>query len=175
MLAKRYARALLALASEDGTEQALGDALGQAAAVLATPSIATVIYSPAVGLDGRRAVVHGLIENLGLPRLLANCLYLLAERGRLDIVDDLAHVYVELLDQRLGRSRVVVRSAVQLTDEQVQEILGALRGRVGTQELIPEVEVDSELLGGVVCEVEGVVYDGSIRTQVGRLARRMVT
>jgi F0F1-type ATP synthase delta subunit len=35
------------------------------------------------------------------------------------------------------------------------------------------VKTDEELLGGVVVELEGRVYDGSIRTRLARLAARM--
>jgi F-type H+-transporting ATPase subunit delta len=172
-VAKRYARALLALAQEEGDPVAMADALERVAAVLAVPSVAEVVRNPAVGFEERRALVRTLVDDLGLPKLLENCLFLLAERQRLDIVDGLWRAYVELVDQALGRARVVVRSAVTLTDDQVQEILAAVRKLTGKESLIPVLEVDAELLGGAVCEVEGVVYDGSLRTQVERLAQQM--
>jgi F0F1-type ATP synthase delta subunit len=34
-------------------------------------------------------------------------------------------------------------------------------------------EVDSELLGGVVLDVGGTVYDGSVRSQLARLGKEM--
>jgi len=173
-LAKRYARALLELATEEGNQVALAEALGQVATVLAAPSVASVVRNPAVGLDGRRTVVQSLADSLDIPSILANCLFLLAERHRLDIVDDLARAYLNLVDNVLGRSRVIVRSAVPLPEDHVQAILGVLRKHVPNRELIPVLEVDPDLLGGVVCEAEGIVYDGSVKTQVTRLARRMV-
>jgi F-type H+-transporting ATPase subunit delta len=174
ILAKRYARALLDLAKEEGNQVELAEALGQVATVLAAPSVASVVRNPAVGLDGRRTVVGSVADSLGIPRILTSCLMLLAERHRLGIVDDLAHVYLDLVDQALGRTRVVVRSAVPLPEDHVQAILGVLRTHVPSRELIPVLEVDPDLLGGVVCEAEGIVYDGSVKTQVSRLRRRMV-
>jgi F-type H+-transporting ATPase subunit delta len=173
-LAKRYARALLALATEEGNQVAVAEALGQVATVLVAPSVAMVVRNPAVGVDGRRTVVRSICSSLGIPRVLANCLFLLAERHRLDMVDDLARAYLDLLDEALGRTRVIIRSAVPLPEGHVQEILGVLQRRVPRRELIPVLEVDPDLLGGVVCEAEGIVYDGSVKAQVSRLARRMV-
>jgi len=173
-VAKRYARALLGLAREEGDPVGLGEALEQVAAVLAAPSVAAVVRSPAVGTAGRRGIIQSLVQELGIPRLLANCLFLLAERQRLDIADDIGRAYIELLDQVLGRTRVIVRSAIPLSDDRLQELLAVLRKLTGKENLIPVVEVDGELLGGVVCETEGIVYDGSVRTQVSWLARQMI-
>ena len=173
-VAKRYARAMLALARDEGDPAGLAAALQQVAAVLAVPSVAAVVRNPAVGLEDRRALVRRLVEDLSLPKLLESCLFLLAERQRLDIVDGLWRSYVELLDQALGRARVIVRSAVPLSEDDVEGILGVVRRLTGKENLIPVLEVDGELLGGIVCEVEGIVYDGSVRTHVDRLARQMV-
>jgi F-type H+-transporting ATPase subunit delta len=173
-LAKRYARAVLALAKEDGDPAAIATALERAAVALEDPTVAPVVASPALDTETRLSLVRRLIESLGLPRLVGNCLCLLAERQRLDLVGDLWRTYVDLLDEALGRRRVAVRSAAALTDEQLRRVLDGVRRLVGAGEIVPLVEVDPELIGGVVVEVGGVVYDGSIRTQVRGLARRMV-
>jgi F-type H+-transporting ATPase subunit delta len=173
-LAKRYARALLALAKEDGDPAAIAAALERAATVLESPTVAPVVASPALDSETRLALVRGLIEGLGLPRLVGNCLCLLAERHRLGLVGDLWQTYADLLDDALGRRRVRVRSAFPLSNEQVRRVLDGVRGVVGHGEIVALLEVDPDLIGGVVVEAGGVVYDGSIRTQVNRLARQMV-
>jgi F-type H+-transporting ATPase subunit delta len=173
-VAKRYARALLALAKENGDLVGLADALEQVAAALQMPSVGEIVRNPAIGVQGRHAVVRSLVDSLRLPGLLANCLHLLAERQRLDIVDDLWRAYVNLVDHALGRSRVVLRSAAPLTEEQVQQMLAVLRRLTGKEEIVPVLEVEPDLLGGVLAEADGVVYDGSVRTQVDELARQMV-
>lgn len=172
-VAKRYARALLALAKETDDPRAIGDALEQVATALKAPAVAAVVTSPAIGSQARLALVRQIIDAARVPRLLANCLFLLGERRRLDVVDDLWHAYVDLLDQTLGRRRVILRSATPLADEQVQRLLECLRGVVGKGEVVPVLEVDPDLLGGVVAEIGGVVYDASVKTHVGKLARQM--
>ena len=172
-VATRYARALLALAKESGDPASLAEPLERAAAALGAPDVAAVIGSPAIDSRTRIGLVRRVVESLELPTLVANCLMLLGERHRLDIVDDLWRAYRDLLDQTLGRSRVLIRSATPLSDADVTRVLDGLRRTMGDQELIPIVDVVPELLGGVVAEVRGVVYDGSVQTQIDRLARRM--
>jgi F-type H+-transporting ATPase subunit delta len=165
---------LLALAKEDGDPAAVGAALERAATALESATVAPVVASPALDTETRLALVRKLIASLGLPKLVGNCLCLLAERQRLDLVGDVWRTYADLLDEALRRRRVLVRSATPLTDEQMRRVLDGMRGVVGGGEIIPLAEVDPDLIGGVVVEVGGVVYDGSIRTQVNALARRMV-
>jgi F-type H+-transporting ATPase subunit delta len=173
-VAKRYARALLALARENGDPTVIGEALGRAACALAAREVAEVARSPAVGVEARMEVVRRVVGALAAPRVVANCLYLLAQRRRLDIVGDVWQAYLVLLDEALGRGRVTVRSAVPLPGARLEALLAAFRELTGTAELVPRVEVDPDLLGGVIVETGGVVYDGSVRTQVSRLARRMM-
>jgi F-type H+-transporting ATPase subunit delta len=174
-VATRYARALLGLARAQGDPAPIGEALGQATTALEAPSVAVIVRNPAIGPAGREAVVRSLVQSLGLPPLVANCLYLLAERQRLGLVEAVWRAYGALLDRELGRSRAVLRSAVPLTETQVQELLDLLRRLTGKKEIVPILDVDPDLLGGVVAEAEGVVYDGSVRSQLERLARVMAT
>ena len=41
------------------------------------------------------------------------------------------------------------------------------------KQVVPTVAVDPELLGGIVVEVGSKVYDGSVRTQLERLAKEL--
>ena len=40
--------------------------------------------------------------------------------------------------------------------------------------VIPTVKVDESLLGGVVAELEGKIYDGSLATRLSEAQRRMM-
>jgi hypothetical protein len=44
---------------------------------------------------------------------------------------------------------------------------------VAKREIVTHVTTDPSLLGGAVVELDGRVYDGSIRTALARLASRM--
>jgi F-type H+-transporting ATPase subunit delta len=164
---------LLALAQEGGDAGSLAEPLERAAAALGDPAVSAVVRSPAIDFRTRIGLVRRIVESLELPSLVVNCLLLLSERERLDIVEDLWRSYRDLLDETLGRKRVMIRSASPLSDAQVTRILAGLRGSLGDVELVAVVSVAPELLGGVVAEVGGVVYDGSLRTEIDRLARQM--
>ena len=85
---------------------------------------------------------------------------------------DIARAYDALLDRELGRVRVGVRSAIPLSDEVHQQMV-ALARRLAGKDVLVDSEVDPELLGGVVLDVGGTVYDGSVRTRLARMSRTM--
>jgi F-type H+-transporting ATPase subunit delta len=79
-------------------------------------------------------------------------------------------------DEVEGRVRIAVRSASELTaaelDSIAQRFADLAGGRTGGT-VLPELEVDPDLLGGIEVEVQGRVFDGSVRTRLRRLARSM--
>jgi len=50
----------------------------------------------------------------------------------------------------------------------VAAIRDALARRMGKQ-IVLESEEDPDILGGIVCKIDGMVFDGSVRTQLEKL------
>jgi F-type H+-transporting ATPase subunit delta len=169
-LGRRYARALLGLARETGALVAAGEELAQAAAAFGDPQLQRIVLSPVVASAARRAVVEKVVERLGLSPLVKNLIRLLADRGRLWQLEQVAQAYDALVDRELGRARVTIRSATPLTGEQRAELERLARRLTGGKEMIVSAEVDPDLIGGVVLDAGGTVYDGSVKTQLARLA-----
>ena len=78
----------------------------------------------------------------------------------------------QLLDKALGRVRARVRSAVELETEEKQLLVRTF-SQLTHKTVEPSFETDAALLGGVVVEVEGRVYDASLKTQLARLGEQL--
>jgi F-type H+-transporting ATPase subunit delta len=76
--------------------------------------------------------------------------------------------YLELADQAEGHLTAEVVSASPLDDRRKDRLRRALSERTG-QEVRLQIEVDPSLLGGAIAKVGDLVFDGSLRTQLGRL------
>jgi F-type H+-transporting ATPase subunit delta len=172
-LARRYARALLGLARESGAVAAAGEELARATATIADPALAAVVLNPGIAAAARRAIVGRVVEHLGLSPMVGNLVRLLADRDRLSLLPDLARAYEAFVDRELGRARVSIRSAGSLTDAQHAELEALARRLTGSQQVVVSVTVDPELIGGVMLDAGGTVYDGTVKTQLARLADRM--
>ncbi|MGH8007992.1 MAG: ATP synthase F1 subunit delta [Candidatus Binatia bacterium] len=171
--ARRYAKALLGLATEQGMQERVGTELSQVASVLADPTLAQVLALPTLPLKTRKEIVEQLVKTLSLEPLLSNFFRVLAENDRLGALGEVERAYQHLLERALGRVRATVRSAAPLSEEELKEVVDAF-SHLTHMTVIPTVELNQELLGGVVIEIEGRVYDASLKTQLQRLGEALV-
>jgi F-type H+-transporting ATPase subunit delta len=168
-IARRYAKAIVAVAQEQNSLEQTGDELRLLRAVAEDQQIAHGLANPLLSSSARRGLARAIAENLKLRPIMRDFLSLLADHRRLDQLIGIADQYQRILDDILGRVRATITSATPLTPDQMQAITAALAKQTG-RSVLAEERVDKDLLGGVVVDIEGKVYDGSLRTQLEALA-----
>ncbi len=117
-----------------------------------------------------------LIDRVFGPRfhpLVVNLLKVLNRRHRLALFRTVVHQFRLLQDERAGIRDVIVRLAFEPDEPLRADCEAKLAALVGGKPRIHFV-VDPALLGGLVVEVDHRVYDGSLRSQLERLQRRIV-
>jgi F-type H+-transporting ATPase subunit delta len=172
LVARRYAKALFELAREAGEVEGPGRELDALATAFDAHDVSGLLERVALEERARRTVASRLSARLGLSELLANFLAVVAANNRLREVGAIARAYRQLQDQVLGRVRAHLRSARPLTEESRRRIAEVFENQTGKR-VIAEASVDPELLGGVVVEIAGRVFDGSLRTRLERLERSL--
>ncbi|MFN8627056.1 MAG: ATP synthase F1 subunit delta [Candidatus Binatia bacterium] len=172
MVARRYAKAVFSLASEERALEDTARQLERLAALVQDPTVGPVLRSPLLSPVRRRALAQMLAKELSLSELLSRFLGVLSDRQRLGELAAIADHFQHLYDRALGRVRITVRTARPLEAVQQEQLMGAFAHLTG-KHVLPTVVLDPELLGGVLVEVEGKVYDGSVRTQLQRLAKEL--
>jgi len=172
-LGRRYARALLALARDEGRLEEAGAEIAAAAVAFDDERLREVVLNPGVAASVRRDLTGRIVEALRLSKTTGNLVRLLAARDRLAFLGDVSRAYAELLDRELGRVRVTIRSAKTLSEDD-QNRLGELAKGLAGKEVLVSTEVVPALLGGVTLDVGGMVYDGSVQSQLARVSRAMV-
>ena len=126
------------------------------------------IFRPLHPGSERRAVLTAVCDRVGASGIVRNfCAFLVDQRRAIDF-DEICAAYGELADRVAGRIRASIVSASALRDDQRERLRGALAARTGQQVELDE-SVDPALLGGAVASVGGLVFDGSLRTQLQRL------
>lgn len=171
-VSRRYARALFALAKQAGALESTAEELIRAAAITAHPDVRQVLRNPLISAEHRRAIVRLIVEEKPTSDLVDRFLKLLSDHQRLVDLPGIERHFGELLDTELGRVRVTVRSAAALAPEQHDQIVATF-SRLTGKHVMPTVEIDPELLGGVVVETQGRVYDGTVKTQFTRIAKQL--
>ena len=171
-VARRYARALLE-ASATGALVGTSDQLSALADLVASnPALADVIRNPAYSRAQRHGVVEGLIQLLNPESAVPNFLRLLVDRHRLAILPDIARLFRDMADEKAGRVRGTVVSAVPLDPQSIRQLESSL-SQVVQKKVVLDTRVDREVLGGVSTQVGSVVFDGTLRTQLDDLKRAL--
>ncbi len=173
-LAKRYARALAEVAEEADALESVGTELERAATVWdAEPAMAGLFSNPGVLLKDKTQTLTRLAQQMQLSPLLTRFLDLLLARDRLQALPSIAHIYLDLMDKRLGRVRAAVRMAAPLPPD-LTETLRRRMGEVLEKTVLLQTQVDPAILGGIVVQVDSTVYDGSLKTQLRQLREHLL-
>lgn len=172
-LARRYARALMSL----GTEQGIADKLGAdlrafAQAMKISAELQHSLGNPAFPRADRRKIVDALATRFAVHPTSRTFVYLLLDKERVTQLPAISREVDALIEARAGKVSAEVVSAQPLTPAQVSQITATLEQLSGKKVQLDRRE-DPALLGGVVAKVGDVIYDGSVRTQLRQLRDQM--
>lgn len=168
-LARRYAKAIFEIGSEQGGLDKMGaDLRVLAHAMRDSAELASALGNPAIRRGDRRKIIDALLQRIGVVTVTRNTVYLLLERERLGSLQMISRELDALIEAKAGRVMAEVVSAKPLDPAQLSQITAALEKLSGKKVSLSKRE-DPELLGGVVAKVGDVVYDGSLRTQLRTL------
>lgn len=170
----RYAKALFQLANEaDSAIQIRAELDALAELLQGNQELNEILMQPLHPAAQRGAVLAAVAERLGASPILSNFYAFLIDQRRLVDFEGIAAEYRRLADEVAGLVAARVRSASPIDDAQRERLERALSRQVGQQVQL-EVEIDPDLLGGVVAQVGDTVYDGSLKTQLRQLRASLV-
>lgn len=174
-IGRRYARALLDLANDQGkADEFLKQLLSIQSVLQSSQDISFLLNDPAFEASQRKKVFLTLAPKLGLADPVKNFLNLLIDRERIGFFNDIVSSYQELADDLLKRVRVQVKSASPL-DEPSQERLKKLVEKITGKQAFLETQTQSDLMGGVVIKVRDMVFDGSLKNALHQLKEDMLS
>lgn len=174
VVAKRYAKALVALAREHGRLAETGEQLKRFAQLIDdTPDLKSLLYNPAISQHFKADLLADLSQRLGLSSLEANFMRMLLEKGRLPEMPHIIELYEVLAEEAQNRLRVRVKSAFPLSPA-LQEEVRQRFANYTSKDIVIDQEIDPTLIGGLVAQMGSLVLDGSIRNELLRVKTVLV-
>jgi F-type H+-transporting ATPase subunit delta len=171
--ARRYARALLEVADEQGGAGSMRDALRWAAEILAQhPELARTLTHPAVAMDRKQAVAREVFGKQGADVTLMRLLGLLIARGRLELLPAIEQAFTAAWNARQGVLMAEAVTADALPPAEQDRLSQALAAASG-QAVELTMSVDPRVLGGVRVTMGGRIYDGTVRGRLESLRRHL--
>jgi F-type H+-transporting ATPase subunit delta len=171
--ARRYARALLDVAVQQGDPEAVRRELREAVALLAAQAeLRSTLLHPALPGEARKKLVDA-VWGRRASKLTARLMALLAERGRIGLLGAIEESFGALWNAHRGAVAAEAVTAVPLDEAQTRALVETLRRATGT-EVELRSRTDAALLGGLVVRMAGRTYDGSVRGRLKSLRERLV-
>jgi len=167
-LDRRYASALLEVASTGGVADRIGEEVSVIAQLFSSHrELKEALMNPVFSKDNREALIKALSRRLDLHQTTTNFLKTLLKKDRINELPGISQTYSMLADAKAGRVRATVLSAKELDDSVVQSVVDSLE-KLSRKKVQIEKEVDRNLLGGLVVKIGDLVFDGSLRSQLDR-------
>ena len=171
-LARPYAKAAFAYASEQGATDSWSNALQVLGAAVQDEAFADYLNRPELTPAEQVSI---LAKVLGEQHTAAvsNFLILLADNSRLALLPEIAAEYEQLKSQNNNVVDVVIESAFPLNAEQEQTLGQALAKRLNSAVQV-SVEVNPALIAGVVIRAGDQVIDDSALNKLEKMRTRLL-
>lgn len=168
-IAVPYADAILGAVKDPKQMETVGADIRRFAEVYAASGdLRKMLNHPGLPNENKQRMLKGVMEKLGLSAPARKSLEVVQRRGRIGFTADIADTYDAMLDEKLGRQTVRVRSAFALSTDEVG-VLETVFSKLTGKKAKVEAAVDKSLIGGVVARVGSKVYDGSMSNQLKAL------
>lgn len=171
--ARPYAEALFELGQDEKRHEEIAAEMDGFIAVLRSdPKVREFFRSFRIPAATKIEFLDRVLAKSLSPTFL-NFLKVAAKRARFILIEDVAVVYNELLDVRLGRVHCRLTTAVEPAVEEVQAVRDAVKAKVGKLAVL-ETRVKPELIGGFTLELGDSLVDASVSTRLARLRRNLL-
>jgi len=169
----RYSRSLAEIAFEENLEQAVSEDLKTFSEIFhAVPDLLDVFHAPAIPRETKEKLLAELTAKYPVSPITSNFLRILLQHNRIRYFQQIADGYARSVNERKGIVSARVTAAVPISSGNLKALEAKLAGITGKFVSV-ESRTDANLLGGVVVQIGSTVFDGSIRTQLAEMRRRL--
>ena len=175
LVAKRWAIALMDLAQEDeniSKEDILDDLLEISSTIEASEELSLVINNPSISTSEKQIVLCKIFQNSIMP-IVYNFLYALNLRKRINIISEIAVEFKKELERLKNIAHINVTSAIDIADERRNEIKSQIADKLG-KEVIVDWGVDSDIIAGLIFNIDETIIDNSIRHKLEDLSKEII-
>ncbi len=168
-VAVRYAKAFIEVYKKSGDLDRISSEFSVMARLYSeSHKLRNVIQNPAISLKVKEGILDDLAKKAGFDKDTSFALTFLLQNGRAQIINEVAEEFEKMVFAALGRVRVEVTSADELTDSDKQAIAEKIKENTG-RDAVMDTQVDPSLIGGVITKIGSNVMDGSVKNQLKAL------
>jgi len=172
-ISRRYAKAAMSWCNEHGGHDELLRGLSAMAdAIDSVPALDKLLNTPMLKKEQKLRLVEETAGRVKPGAAAVRFLSILVQRGRLEYLRPILKRLGEMMDEKAGRVKAAVTTAVALDPPLRNELQVAL-SKALNREAVCSFFVDESLYAGVVARVGNTLIDSSIRGRLDRLRQRI--
>ncbi len=165
----RYAKAVLSLATDHKSEEAVNNDMKLIINTIAgSQDLKNMLESPVVSASIKKSVLLEVFKSTNKETL--SLLNILVDNNRVSILNDVAVKYTQLFDEAKGIEIATVTTAVPLDETLKKQVLAKAKQLTGKDVEVKNV-VDENIIGGFILRVGDIQYNASIANQLNKLKR----
>ena len=167
-----YGQSLYDLAAEEGLSEEIMDQMEAAKGILSdNPDYVTLLLEPSIPRKERLRLLDEAFEDSIHP-YLKNFLKILIERGLLREFGGCYRKYRSSYHKDHGITEAAVTAAVPLSETELSRLKEKLEQLSGKKVLM-NFRQDENVLGGIRVELEGRLYDGTVKGRLDDLRKKV--
>jgi F-type H+-transporting ATPase subunit delta len=172
VVAKKYARALFAEAQAKKELRAAQQGLEEFIRIARLRgSLKLILAHPFIAVEEKKRMIRSALGEYATP-LLERFLFLLVSKRRLDLLFLIALEFQDEVDRFMKVQSLRVKSAFPMSESQQKELQGKLENWLKSKVRM-EIQVDPNLIGGLIVQTRDKEIDQSLRAQLKRLKEVM--
>lgn len=171
-----YAAALADVAQGNGTLEATAADVEKVNNAFADAQVYGFFVNPTIDLDKKRAVLDDIASSNNLQPHTANFLNLLVDRGRVDIVREIAEEFEVAYNRMTNTELAVVSSVVKLDSQHLAQIAQAVQRLTGAKNVRIKTVIDQSLVAGFTIRYGNSgskLIDMSVKKQLDDIASQL--
>jgi F-type H+-transporting ATPase subunit delta len=169
--ARRYAEALLEIATETGSVRAFRSSLERLRDAIGHDAL-RALRDRRVPIERRLAALDAAAKDE--PKPVRAILTILLERDRIALLPEVARALGELIDRREGTVIAKVTTPVELDERQQGDLIRRLE-RTSGKRVRATFHVDPALLGGARIQLGDRLIDTTVRAQLDAMRAQLST
>lgn len=165
----RYAKAMLSLASDQNSAEAVNNDMKLIANTLAeSKDLSEALQSPVIPSSIKKSTLLEVFKNS--DKATNSLIDTLVTNNRIDILGHVASKYNQLFDESKGIEVATVTTAVALTADLKKKVLAKAKTLTGKDVEVENI-IDESILGGFILRIGDVQYNASVANQLNKLKR----
>ena len=168
-VARLYAKALFELAHEKGELDVVLRDLGSLVEIVqSSPQLIQAVSAFMFPVESRQKLALEVMQKAELSPSILRFVQLLIVKNRFQVIEQIYDAFRALVDQSKNTVRGTLTTVDILSDAETAEISQAF-ARKFSKQVVLEPVIDKSLIGGLVVQVQGLTFDGSLKTTIRRL------